>query len=320
MISVNQDEIMFEEKYRPQTIEECILPAFDKAVFTELIKKNKIPHLLLQSNSPGTGKTTLAKVLAKETGSDVMFKNGADCTIDFIRNELTRFASSGSLNGKRKIIIIDEFDRAKLGDAQRHLRTFMEAYSKNCSVIITANDLDGILPALRSRCRVIQFGKPTDADKLEMMKQMILRCEGICELENIKVEDRKVIASLVKDNFPDFRKCINLLDFYSQFGKIDAGILSVVLENKNDIKPVVEALKNKDIKTLRTLAIKYSSNYSYFVKQLIDELYPLLKPVGIVSMYEILGENNQLFNQAANQEIHLMYAFVRLAVELTWNA
>lgn len=321
MISVNNEEHMFEQKYRPQTIEECILPDLDKKIFSSLIQPGKkLPHLILQSNSPGTGKTTIAYILAKMTNSEYLFVNGADCRIDFIRNTLEPFATAGSMDGKHKVIIIDEFDRAGLGDAQRHLRSFMEAHSKNCSIIITANNLEGIITPLQSRARVIKFGSPNDEDKLSMMKQMILRCEEICRLEDIEVKDRKVIAHLVKQNFPDFRKIVNELDLYSARDKvIDAGILSAVTESRGSISDVVDALKTKNVKELRKLAIKYAPDYPHFIKQLSDELYPLLKGPSILAMYEILGDNNKFYGLAANMELHLMHAFASLVVEMVWN-
>lgn len=319
MISVNESEWMFEQKYRPQTLEECILPLSDMTVFKQIVKEGKIPHLILQSNSPGTGKTTIAKVLCSETNSNVLFVNGSDCRIDFIRNELTAFATSSSLEGGRKVIIIDEFDRHGLAEAQRHLRTFMEAYSRNCSVIITANNLEGIIKPLRSRARVIKFGTPGLEEKREMMKKMIVRCIEICENEKIEVEDKKVIAMLVKRNFPDFRKTVNDLDLYSKHGKIDSGILSIITHEDTTTNDVIEALKDKNVKELRSLAIKYSSNFSVFVEKLVSDLYPLLSNASIIRMYEIVGESNQYFGLAANIDIHITYMLVQLAVEMSWK-
>lgn len=319
MISVNESEWMFEQKYRPQTLEECILPLSDMTVFKQIVKEGKIPHLILQSNSPGTGKTTIAKVLCSETNSNVLFVNGSDCRIDFIRNELTAFATSSSLEGGRKVIIIDEFDRHGLAEAQRHLRTFMEAYSRNCSVIITANNLEGIIKPLRSRARVIKFGTPGLEEKREMMKKMIVRCIEICENEKIEVEDKKVIAMLVKRNFPDFRKTVNDLDLYSKHGKIDSGIFSIITHEDTTTNDVIEALKDKNVKELRSLAIKYSSNFSVFVEKLVSDLYPLLSNASIIRMYEIVGESNQYFGLAANIDIHITYMLVQLAVEMSWK-
>lgn len=319
MLSINQSEHIFEQRYRPTTVDECILPAFDKEVFKAIIKKGKIPHLILQSTSPGTGKTTIAKALCHDVDVDMMFVNGSDCKIDFVRGPLTNFASSASIDGKQKVIVIDEFDRSGLAESQRHLRSFMEAYSKNCTIVITANNIDGIIEPLRSRCRVIQFGNPTDADRVSMMKEMIYRIKAICENENIVIEDMKVVAALVKKNFPDFRKTLGELDQYSSKGVLDSGILSVVTNDRGTVNDVIEALRAKDVKQLRALAPKYASDYSWFVDKLADAMYSQITGPSIVRMYEIVGENNQYHGIAANTELHITYMLIQLVVEMTWK-
>ncbi|ARW58022.1 replication factor C small subunit DNA polymerase clamp loader subunit [Serratia phage X20] len=317
-LSVNKNEFMFEQKYRPTTIDECILPQHDYEVFKAIVAKGTIPHMILQSNSPGTGKTTVARALCNDINADMLFVNGSDCRIDFVRGELTRFASSLSIEGRRKVIVIDEFDRNGLAESQRHLRSFMEAYSSNCSIIITANNLEGIIAPLRSRCDVIKFGEPRPEDEQRMQRQMLQRLIAICKNEDIKVEDPKVLAALVKKNFPEFRKTINQLDHYSKKGVIDAGILSVVMNTQGSIDDVVQALKSKDVKTLRSLAPKYSNDFSNFIERLLSEMYTKVTPQSIIRMYEIVGESNQYFGIAANIEIHLTYMFIQLVVEMQW--
>lgn len=319
MLSINNSEHIFEQKYRPQSISECILPAFDKEVFESIIKKGKIPHMILVSASPGTGKTTIAKALCNDVGVEMMFVNGSDCKIDFVRGPLTNFATAASISGKQKVIVIDEFDRSGLAESQRHLRSFMEAYSSNCTIIITANNIDGIIEPLQSRCRIVKFGQGTDEDRGNMMKEMIRRCVEICKNENIKIENLKVIAALVKKNFPDFRKTIGDLDHYSSKGVVDEGILDLVTNSSGDITDVIDALKAKDVKQLRALAPKYAVNYSWFVDKLAAELYSRVNGPSILRMYEIVGENNQYHGVAASTELHVTYMFVQLAVEMKFK-
>ena len=319
MISENLDEHMFELKYRPQSIKECILSREDKKIFTEIVKKGKIPHLILHSVSPGTGKTTVAMALCNDINADMLFVNGSDCKIDFVRNELTRFASTIGIDGRPKVIVIDEFDRAGLADSQRHLRTFMEAYGKNCSIIMTANNIDGIIKPLQSRARVIKFGSPVDeADRQSMMKEMIACSLKICENEGIEVKNKKVIAALVKNNFPDLRKVVNSLDLYSTKGVIDDGILDIVL-NQASIDDAINAIKSKDVTTLKSISNKYAHEYSSFIEKLANELYSLVNESSIIRMYEIIGENNQFYGMASSQDIHMMYMLVQLAVEMEWK-
>lgn len=319
MITVNQNEHILEQKYRPSTIDECILPAFDKEVFKSLVSKGKLPHIILHSPSPGTGKTTVAKALCHDIDAEMMFVNGSDCKIDFVRGPLTSFARSRSLEGKQKVIVIDEFDRSGLAESQRHLRSFMEEFSSNCSIIITANNIDGIIKPLQSRCRVIEFGNPTKEDHAPMMKEMIRRLIEICKLENIRIDDMKVVGTLVKENFPEFRKTIGLLDMYSSKGVLDAGILSIVTNDRGAITDVMEALKNKDVKQLRALAPKYAADYSWFIGKLADELYSQVTPASIIRMYEIVGENNQYHAAASNTELHVAYCLVQLICEMQWK-
>ena len=321
MLSIKQNEHMFELKYRPQSIAECILPAHDKQTFLKLVSKGKIPHLILQSNSPGTGKTTVAMALCNDINADMMFVNGSDCKVDFVRTELTRFASSKSMDGRQKVIVIDEFDRAGVAEAQRHLRTFMETYGNNCSIIMTANNLEGIIKPLRSRANVIQFGSPTAEDTRAMMKEMILRSMAICENESIELGTKgiNVLAELVKKNFPDFRETIKQLDHYSTNGVIDEGILSIVTNDRGSIDDVIAAIKSKDFATLRALAPKYAPDYPFFIEKLANELYTKISKASIIRMYEIVGENNQMHGLAANVEVHMMYMFTRLVLEIQWK-
>lgn len=321
MLSVNENEFQWEQKYRPKSISECILPEADKKIFAQIVKQGRIPSMILHSPSPGTGKTTVAKALCEDVGVDYLFVNGADCKIDFIRDEITRFAQSVSLDEEKrekgKVVIIDEYDRAGLADAQRHLRSFSEAYSNNVTFIITANDLEGIIPALRSRFDPITFGSPTKDDQLRMMKEMIVRCKAILDKEGVPVEEMRVLAELVKQNFPDFRRVMKLLDRYAKHGKIDAGVLSMVIESSNtEVTDVVEALKTKQFANVRKLAPRYTNTYAQFVKKLYNELYTQVKPASIIRLTEIIGENNQMFAHAADKEIHIVFLLMQLMVEL----
>lgn len=317
-ISVNPKEFMLEQKYRPSTISECILPALDKEVLNGIVKDGRAPHIILVSKSPGTGKTTVARALAHDLDAEMLFVNGADAKIDYIRNELTRFASTKTMRKGGKIIVIDEFDRRGLADAQRHLRSFMEAYSHNCSIIMTANNADGIIEPLKSRSRVIEFGNPTSQDKVNMMKSMILRCKTILENENVKLEDIKVLGALVKKNFPDFRRTLTELDRYAKKGVIDSGILAR-MDEASDIEQMIEALKAKDFKTIRGLTNRYVNDYPTFITKLYDALYSQAQPSSIPGIILTIGDNQKYYQQVANLEIHISMMLVQLMMETQWK-
>lgn len=322
-LSVNADEFQWEQKYRPQTLAECILPAKDKKVFTEIVKRGEIPSMILHSPRPGTGKTTIALALVREVNCDYMFVNGADCNLAMIRDQFKPFAVSGSIDperaGKRKVIIIDEFDRPELIASHKHLRSFSEAYSDKVTFIVTANDINGIHNALHSRFTPIEFGIASREDTVAMMKQGIQRCKAILDNEGIPCEDMRVLASLVKQNFPDMRRTIKELDYYSKFGKIDAGILSMVDHNDYDLSELIEGLRTKSFANIRKLTPQYASTYHIFIKKLYNELYDKVTPASIGRMIEEIGDNNRTFAVAADKEIHITFLLFRLMVELEFK-
>ena len=317
-LSIDAKQWMWEQKYRPNTISECILPQQDREVFDGIIKEGRAPHIILVSKSPGTGKTTVGRALANDLDAELLFVNGADCKIDYIRNELTRFASSRSLRKGGKIILIDEFDRKGLHDAQRHLRSFMEAYSHNCSIIITANNADGIIDPLKSRSRVIEFGSATNVDKVNMMKSMIVRCKTILENEGVAIENMQVLASLVKKNFPDFRRTITEMDRYAKKGVIDTGILAK-MEEASDIEQLITAMKSKDFKTIRGLTGRYVNDYPSFITKLYDTLYSHAVPASIPGIILTIGDNQKYYQQVANLEIHISMLLIQLMMETNWK-
>ena len=316
MLSIVPNEYLFVAKYRPQKLEECILPEADRKLFEGIVKSGKVPNMILQSNMPGTGKTTIAHVLCNELDVERLFVNGADCTIDFVRNDLTRFAMSKSIEGKQKVVIIDEFDRKGLTAAQEHLRVFIENVSSNCAFVITANNLDGIIKPLQSRCPVTKFGNPNQSDKNAMMMAMCRRSIAICEAEGIVVEDKKVIAALVKKWFPDFRSTLSAIDSYSKMGKIDSGVLQLILPSHESIDDVVTAIRTKDFSKFPAIAAKHSSDYPTFIRQLFDGMLPKLSGMGKLSCTEIIGENNAFHGLAGNPELHVIRLLAKLMTGL----
>lgn len=317
-LSVDISQWMWEQKYRPTTISECILPQQDKEVFEGIVKEGRAPHMVLVSRSPGTGKTTVGRALANDLDADLLFVNGADAKIDYIRNDMTRFASAQTMKPGGKIILIDEFDRKGLHDSQRHLRTFMEAYSNNCSIIITANNADGIIDPIKSRSRVIEFGKATKDDQTVMKRQMLVRCLQILKNEGVEVEDKRVVASLVNSNFPDFRRTLTQLDRYAKKGVIDSGILAMVNE-ASDIQQLMDAMKTKDFKTIRGLVSRYVNDYPSFITKLYDNVYAEAHPASIPGVILTIGENQKYYQQVANLEIHISMLLIQLMMETSWK-
>ena len=220
------EHLLWVETHRPQTIADCILPERLKKPFQEYVNQNNIPNLLL-AGGPGVGKTTVAKAMCKEVGCDYMVINGSDENgVDVIRFKIKNYASSMSLAGGRKVVIIDEADYLT-PNAQAILRNAIEEFSVNCSFIFTCNYKTKIIEPLHSRCAVIDFSLK-NGEKAVMAKDFFKRIQGILQSENVDF-DKVVVSEVVKKHFPDFRRVINELQRYAQFGKIDTGILPVSL-------------------------------------------------------------------------------------------
>lgn len=321
-MNIVENEFMFEQKYRPQFLEDCILPELDKKTFSGMIKAGRLGHTLLVSKSPGTGKTTLAKVLCNEIDAEVLFMNGSDCKIDVIRDKLTKFASTMTTRKGGKVIIIDEFDRKQLAEAQRHMRAFMEAYSSNCSVLITANNIEGIIEPIRSRCTIVEFGKSTEDDKKRMMIEMIRRLMKICEIENVEIdgdEGKKSIAALVKKQFPDFRSCITTLNRFAKTGKIDSGMLALNSATTEDLNELVIAMRGKKFSTFRQLVPNLITDYETFIKMFYDRMFNELDKESIPMMIDVIGRNQSTYQNVANLEIHVTWMLTELMLSVGWK-
>lgn len=236
------EEVVWSEKYRPKTINECILPEKIKKMFKSYKRKKDFPNLLL-TGGPGVGKTTIAKAMLNEIGAQYITINGSLYrNIDTLRTDVMDFASSVSLTNSRKFVIIDEADGLNAASTQPALRAFMQDYSKNCGFIFTANYPQRIFKELISRFVVIKFSITKD-DFAELGKQFLLRIEDILKKEQIKY-DRKVVAQVIQKYYPDFRKTLNELQGYSnENDEIDIGILSV--KATKEFSELLEFIKNK---------------------------------------------------------------------------
>lgn len=299
-------DFLWVEKYRPRRIEDCILTEELKETFIGFVKKKEIPNLLL-SGTPGTGKTTVARALCEELGVDYIIINGSDegRQIDTLRNKIKNFASTLSLTkeANHKVVIIDEADYMNAESVQPALRNFIETFFNNCRFIFTCNYKNKIIPALHSRCTVIDFKilngqKVVTATKLMDKLSVILKDEGI-------EFSKKILAEVIQKYYPDFRRTINELQRYSVRGKIDSGILFSLSEESH--KDLIAKLKDKDFNGMRKWVIQnLDKEPSSLFTEVYDLLYEHLEPKSIPQAVLIIAGYQYKAAFVADQEINMV--------------
>lgn len=313
----NPDEWLWETKYRPNTIDECVLPSDMKFYFKKMIADGEIKNMILASTSPGTGKTTIARALVNELDADMLFINASeDSGIDIFRTDIRRFASTVSMMGGPKVVVLDEADSLSEA-AQKAFRGMIEEFSSNCRFILTCNYPNRIIEPIRSRMDTKEFVIPVE-EKPQMMKEQILRLLQILKLEGIEVQSKQVIMELVKKEFPDNRTMLVKLQSYANRGVIDEGILGQVTAG-SDIDILVGNLKAKKFKDIRAVIPKYASDYPTFIRALYDSLLPVIKPSHVPGMIEIIGSNQESYSRVPDIEIHMTWLCVQLMMSMDWQ-
>ena len=309
-----RDEFLWVEKYRPKTIEECILPTNIKKTFQDFLDKGEVPNLLL-AGPAGCGKTTVAKALCNELGVDVYVINGSDegRFLDTVRNTAKNFASTVSLQatGKPKVIIIDEADNTT-NDVQLLLRAFCEEFHGNCRFIFTCNYKNKIIDPLHSRCAVVEFsirGK----ERQELAAQFFKRLQTILDRESVRYES-KVLVELINKHFPDWRRVLNECQRYSSGGQIDTGILAHFSDVK--VNDLIKKLKEKDFSEVRKWVVSNLDNdTSVLLRRIYDALYDALSNSSIPAAVLVLAKYQYQSAFVADQEINMLACLTEIMVE-----
>lgn len=313
-----RNDFLWVEKYRPQVIEDCILPTDVKNTFKSFVEQGEIPNLLL-SGTAGVGKTTIAKALCNELGADFYVINGSDegRFLDTVRNQAKNFASTVSLtsSSKHKVLIIDEADNTT-PDVQLLLRASIEEFQKNCRFIFTCNFKNKIIDPLHSRTTVVEFNT-RGKTKAQLASAFFKRCTTILDGEGVEYEDR-VVAEVVQKYYPDFRRTLNELQRYSSTGKIDTGILATLGDaNINDLTTALKNKKFNDVKKWVTQNL--DSDPTAILRKIYDNLADIMDGPSIAAAVLIIAEYQYKSAFVADQEINLLAALTQIMLECNFK-
>jgi len=304
-------DFLWVERYRPQTIKDCILTKSLESTFQEMVKKQETQNLLFYGTA-GVGKTTVAKALCSETGSDwIMINCSEDGNIDTLRTKIRQFASTVSLTEAKKVVILDEFDYSNANSIQPALRGAIEEFANNCRFILTCNYKSKIIEPIHSRCTGVDFAIPR-AEKPEVAKRLLRRLEFILKSEQVQY-DKAILSQLVLKHFPDFRRIINELQRYSVSGSIDQGILSNLTEI--ELRDLFQALKEKNFNSVRKwVALNANENPTELFRRVYDSLQDVLVPQTIPNAITLLADYQYKSAFVADQEINMMAFLIELMV------
>jgi len=303
---------LFVEKYRPRTIDDCVLSESLKTTFRDLVKSGDCQNLLLTGGA-GCGKTTIARALCNELDADYILINcSEDGNIDTLRTKIRTFASTVSISGGKKVVILDEFDYSNAQSIQPALRGAIEEFASNCRFIITCNYKNRIISPIHSRCTNIEFIIPSD-EKPILAAQFMERVQYILNQEGIRYED-PVLAQLITKYFPDFRRVLNELQRYSVAGIIDVGILSQIGELQ--VKELVTSMKDKNFTEARKWVVSNLDNsQTELFRKIYDGLYQHMESSSIPQAILILADYQHKAAFVADQEINLTACIVELMME-----
>jgi len=309
-------EFLWVEKYRPRTIDQCVLPKSLTKTFTDIAKSGELPNMMF-SGTAGVGKTTVAKALCNMLELDYIVVNGSEeGNIDTLRGKIKQFASSVSLQGGYKVVILDEADYLNPQSTQPALRGFIEEFSNNCRFILTCNFKNRIIEPLHSRCSVYDFAIP-NSEKPSIAGGIFKRVTGVLDQENIAY-DQKVVAEVVQKYFPDFRRILNECQRYSVSGTIDSGVLVNLVDDS--VKGLISHLRNKDFKQMRKwVADNMDTEPHAIFRKIYDSMSDNLKPQSIPQIVLILADYQYKNAFVADHELNVVACMTEVMASAEWQ-
>ena len=313
---MKKQEFLWVEKYRPKTIEECILPQSLKKTFQQIVDTGDMHNMLL-TGSAGLGKTTVARALCNELNLDYLIVNASEeGNIDTLRSKIKQFASSVSLSGGVKVVILDEADYLNAQSTQPALRGFIEEFSSNCRFILTCNFKNRIIEPLHSRCSVIEFNT-TKKQLSELCALFMKRMQTILETESVEYNN-KILAELIMRYAPDWRRVINECQRYSSSGQITSDIL-IGLSDQN-IAALVNNLKGKDFKNMRAWVTNNADiDSSVIFRRIYDTLYDFASPHSIPAIILILADYQFKSAFVADKELNTVACLTEIMASSEWK-
>ena len=310
-MNTRDNDFLWVERYRPHTVKDTILPDRLKSIFQNYVDNKEIPNLML-CGGPGTGKTTVARAMCDEIGMNYLFINSSEERgIDILRTKIRAYASTVSLTGGKKVIILDEADYLT-PEAQAALRGAIEEYSSNCTFILTNNFKSRLIEALHSRCSVVDFSLKRD-EKQEMAAQLFKRMQTILTEEKVNYE-KNVLAKIIEKFFPDYRRTLNELQRYSSSGNLDAGIVAQ-LSDVRKIGDLVKHLKDKNFGEMRKWVVQSDIDPASFFRKIYESLYEHLKPESIPLAVVTIAKYQYQSAFVADQEVNLVACLTELMVD-----
>ena len=310
------DVMLWVEKFRPKKISECVLTEDLKKTFQAFVDDGHIPNLLL-TGGPGVGKTTVAKAMLEELGATYMMINGSEESgIDVLRNKIKNFASTVSMDGNRKFVILDEADYLNPQSTQPALRGFIEEFHKNCGFILTCNFKNRIIDPLHSRCSVIEF-RIAASEKPKLAGEFFTRVQGILDGEGVQYQP-KAVAGVVEKYFPDWRRVLNELQRYSISGMIDSGVLVNISET--NMKDLNTFLKEKDFKSIRKwVANNLDNDPSRMYRKIYDSLYVDIQPQTVPHLVLATADYSYKSAFVADQEINMLAFMIEVMTQVQFK-